>query len=136
MGGIAFRAPVLASLFLIVALATLAMPGSSNFVGEFLILLGVFRDNIVIALLAFVGVVLASVYMLRMFIRAMHNRVGPKVDSRDLGFADGLVLVPLVALIIALALYPQLPLRKGEGDINRAVAPAVQADNGGEVAQR
>ena len=40
MGGIAFRAPVLAALFLIVALATLAMPGSSNFVGEFLILLG------------------------------------------------------------------------------------------------
>src|SRR5918912_3679861 len=40
MGGIAFRAPVLASLFLIVALATLAMPGSSNFIGEFLILFG------------------------------------------------------------------------------------------------
>src|SRR5690606_4293926 len=42
MGGMAFRAPVLATLFLIVALATLAMPGSSNFVGEFLILLGAF----------------------------------------------------------------------------------------------
>ena len=40
MGGLAFRAPVLAALFLIVALATLAMPGSANFVGEFLILLG------------------------------------------------------------------------------------------------
>ena len=40
MGGIAFRAPVLATLFLIVTLATLAMPGSSNFVGEFMILLG------------------------------------------------------------------------------------------------
>ena len=47
MGGIAFRAPVLAALFLIVALATLAMPGSSNFVGEFLILLGVFEAKIV-----------------------------------------------------------------------------------------
>ena len=77
MGGIAFRAPVLAALFLIVALATLAMPGSSNFVGEFLILLGVFRDHIVIAIVASTGVVLASVYMLRMFIRSMHNRVGP-----------------------------------------------------------
>ena len=43
MGGIAMRAPVLAALFLIVAFATLAMPGSSNFVGEFLILLGVFK---------------------------------------------------------------------------------------------
>ena len=45
MGGLAFRGPVLASLFLIVALATLAMPGSANFVGEFLILLGPVRDQ-------------------------------------------------------------------------------------------
>ncbi len=57
MGGIAFRAPVLATLFLIVSLATLAMPGSSNFVGEFLILLGVFKAKLVIAIIAFSGVV-------------------------------------------------------------------------------
>ena len=97
MGGIAFRAPVLATLFLIVALATLAMPGSSNFVGEFLILLGVFKAKLVIAIIAFTGVVLASVYALRLFIRAMHNRVGPSVDSRELSLRDGVVLVPLVA---------------------------------------
>ena len=87
MGGIAFRAPVLATLFLIVALANLAMPGSSNFVGEFLILLGVFNAKIVIAIVAFIGVVLASVYTLRLFIRSMHNRVGPHVTSREIAFA-------------------------------------------------
>jgi NADH-quinone oxidoreductase subunit M len=87
MGGIAFRAPVLATLFLIVALANLAMPGSSNFVGEFLILLGVFNAKIVIAIVAFTGVVLASVYTLRLFVRSMHNRVGPHVTSREIGFA-------------------------------------------------
>ena len=76
MGGIAFRAPVLAALFLIVALATLAMPGSANFVGEFLILLGVFKAKLAIAIIAFAGVVMATVYALRLFIRAMHNRVG------------------------------------------------------------
>src|SRR6201985_3756139 len=81
MGGIAFRAPVLAALFLIVALATLAIPGSSNFVGEFLILLGVFKAKLAIAIVAFTGVVLASVYALRLFIRTMHNRVGPRSDS-------------------------------------------------------
>ena len=58
------------TLFLIVALANLAMPGSSNFVGEFLILLGVFKAKIVIAIVAFIGVVLASVYTLR----AVHPR--------------------------------------------------------------
>ena len=76
MGGIAFRAPVLATVFLVVALATLAIPGSANFVGEFLILLGVFKAKLAIAAIAFAGVVMASVYALRLFIRAMHNRVG------------------------------------------------------------
>jgi len=93
LGGIAFRAPVLAGLFLIVTLATLAMPGSSNFVGEFLILLGVFKTKLAIAVIAFTGVVMASVYALRMLIRAMHNRVGADVDSREISIRDGLVLV-------------------------------------------
>jgi NADH-quinone oxidoreductase subunit M len=136
MGGIAFRAPVLAALFLVVALATLAIPGSANFIAEFMILLGVFQDNLVIAIVAALGVVLASVYMLRMFIRAMHNRVAPGAESRDIRFADGLVLVPLVGVIVALALYPQLPLDKGEADINESVVGAQQAQDAEGVARR
>jgi NADH-quinone oxidoreductase subunit M len=124
MGGIAFRAPVLASLFLIVALATLAMPGSSNFVGEFLILLGVFKAKLAIAIIAFTGVVLASVYALRLFIRAMHNRVGKDVQSRDIGLSDGVVLVPVIAVILFMALYPQLALHRSESSVKTAVAGA------------
>src|SRR5271170_1273392 len=124
MGGIAFRAPVLASLFLIVALATLAMPGSSNFVGEFLILLGVFKAKLVIAIIAFSGVVMASVYALRLLIRAMHNRVGGGVSSREITVRDGLVLVPLVAVILFLALYPQFALPRSEGSVKGAVLQA------------
>ena len=134
MGGIAFRAPLLAALFLIVTLATLAMPGSSNFIGEFLILFGVFQDNVVIAIVASAGVVLASVYALRLFIRAMHNRVGPRVQSTDIRFADGLILVPLVAAIIALSLYPQLALKKGEGSTVAAMRAAQQAADDDAVA--
>ncbi len=78
MGGMAFRAPVLASLFLIVTLAWLAMPGSSNFAGEFFILLGVFKAKLPIAVIAFTGVVGAAVYALRMFIGTMHNRDRPR----------------------------------------------------------
>jgi len=122
MGGIAFRAPVLASLALIVTLATLAMPGSSNFVGEFLILLGVFKAKLVIAIIAFSGVVMASVYALRLFIRAFHNRVGAKVGSREISLRDGLVLVPLVAVIVLFAVYPQLALHRSEGAVKTSVA--------------
>jgi len=124
MGGIAFRAPVLASVFLIVAFATLAMPGSSNFVGEFMILLGVFNAKLAIAVIAFAGVVAASVYALRLFIRAMHNRVGPKVQSRDLTWRDAVVLVPIVAVIVFMALYPQLALKRSEASTKAAVANA------------
>jgi NADH-quinone oxidoreductase subunit M len=129
MGGVAFRAPVLASLFLIVALATLAMPGSSNFVGEFLILLGVFKAKLAIAIIAFSGVVMASVYALRLFIGAMHNRVGDRVQSRDITLLDGAVLVPLVAVIVFFAVYPQLALRRSEGSVRASVAPARLALN-------
>ncbi|MDX6641841.1 MAG: NADH-quinone oxidoreductase subunit, partial [Solirubrobacteraceae bacterium] len=125
MGGGAFRAPVLAALFLVVALATLAMPGSSNFAGEFLILLGVFRAKLAIAAIAFTGVVMASVYMLRMFIRMMHNRTGPRMESRDLRFTDGLILVPLVVTIVAFALYPQLALHRSERSVKASVSAAV-----------
>jgi NADH-quinone oxidoreductase subunit M len=124
MGGIAFRAPVLASIFLIVSLATLAMPGSSNFVGEFLILLGVFKAKLAIAIIAFSGVVLASVYALRLFIRAMHNRVGQGVQSREITLRDGAVLVPLVLVILFLALYPQLALHRSESSVKEAVLEA------------
>jgi NADH-quinone oxidoreductase subunit M len=127
MGGIAFRAPVLASIFLIVSLATLAMPGSSNFVGEFMILLGVFNSKLAIAAIAFAGVVAASVYALRLFIRAMHNRVGTGVQSRDISIRDGAVLVPLVAVILFMAIYPQLALRRSESSTKTAVASAQAA---------
>jgi NADH-quinone oxidoreductase subunit M len=112
MGGIAKRAPVFAALFLICTLATLAMPGSSNFMGEFLILLGAFQHDIVYALVASTGVILAAVYALRMFIRSMHNRVGPNVVSFDLGSGERVLLGALVAAIIALAVYPNFALER------------------------
>jgi len=124
MGGIAFRAPLLAAFFLLVAFATLAMPGSANFVGEFLILLGVFEAKLAIAVVAFSGVVMASVYALRLFIRAMHNRVGDRVSSREMALRDGVVLAPLLAAILLLSLYPQLALHRSEGAVKGVVAAA------------
>jgi NADH-quinone oxidoreductase subunit M len=111
---------VLATLFLIVTLATLAMPGSANFVGEFLILFGVFQSKLAVALIASTGVILASVYALRMYIRAMHNRQGATVTSFEMSLGDALVLVPLVLAILAFALYPQAALDAGEPALKAA----------------
>ncbi|MEA2295138.1 MAG: NADH-quinone oxidoreductase subunit [Solirubrobacteraceae bacterium] len=115
LGGLAFAGPVLASLTLVLALATLAIPGSANFVGEFFILFGAFKAKLVLSVIAFTGVAMASVYMLRAYIRTFHNRVGPAVVAgRDMTLRDGLILVPLVIVIVAFALYPQAALRDGE----------------------
>jgi NADH-quinone oxidoreductase subunit M len=128
MGGIAFRAPVLAALFLIVTLATLAMPGSSNFIGEFMILLGTFKSHLVISIIAFVGVVGAAFYALRLFIGSMHNRLAPAVKSFDIGLADLAALVPIVVVILALAFYPQWGLRRSQATVKATLVPTeVQA---------
>jgi len=128
MGGIALRAPALAALFLIVAFATLAMPGSANFVGEFLILLGVFQTKLVFSILAFAGVVMASVYALRLYIRSMHNRTGPRVEPHELSLRDAFVLVPLVLAIIAISLYPQFLLQRTERTVAGGGEPALAAE--------
>lgn len=124
MGGIAFRAPILATLFLITTFVWLAMPGSANFVGEFMILLGTFNAKLPIAVLAMLGVVGAAAYALRAFITTMHNRVGPRVSSFDISLVDALPVVGLLAVILVLAFYPQFGLKRSQPTVNAVVAPA------------
>jgi NADH-quinone oxidoreductase subunit M len=126
LGGEALRAPVLAALFLIVALATLAMPGSANFIGEFYILNGLFQAKIVFAFVAASGIVMSAYYALRLYQRTMHGRKPERVESRDLGLRDAIVLTPLVACIVALAFYPQLILHRTDRSAT-AVASLVDA---------
>ncbi len=122
MGGMALRAPVLAALFLIVTLATLAMPGSANFVGEFYILNGLFQEKIVFAFIAIAGVAMSAYYALRLYQHAMHNRRPEGLLSREIGLRDGLVLAPLVLCILGLALYPQLILHRTGPTVQQTVA--------------
>ncbi|MEA2458632.1 MAG: NADH-quinone oxidoreductase subunit [Thermoleophilaceae bacterium] len=114
MGGLAVRAPVLAALFLITALATLAMPGSGNFVGELYILFGIFDQKLAYGLVASAGVALAAVYMIRMYQRAMHNRLPEGAVSRELSLPDFGLIAPLVAVILFLGVYPQFVLSRSE----------------------
>jgi NADH-quinone oxidoreductase subunit M len=122
MGGMAMKAPVLAALFLIVTLATLAMPGSANFVGEFYILNGLFDSKIVFAVIAITGVAMSAYYALRLYQRTMHNRKPEGFVSREISWRDGVILAPLVLCILGLALYPQLILSRTNVSANRAVA--------------
>lgn len=137
MGGLALRAPVFAAMALIVTFGLLAMPGSTNFIGEFMILLGVFQSKIVFAFVASTGIVLASVYALRLFIRSFHNNRGiERPESREISVRDSLVLIPLVAVFVALSLYPQIALHRSQASAVESVAAAKSIATGETAAAR
>ena len=112
MGGLAKKAPVFAVIFLIVTMATLAIPASANFIGEFFILNGIFEVDPALAIIAASGVALAAFYALRMYQLTMHNPLPDSADSREISLRDALVVIPMVAIVVALAFSPQLILHE------------------------
>jgi len=100
--------PILLNLFLIVALATLAMPGSSNFVGEFLILVGTFQVHRLAAVLASSGIIFAAVYLLWMYQRVCFGEVTSEANRRltDLTPREWAVLLPVLLFIVWIGVYP------------------------------
>jgi NADH-quinone oxidoreductase subunit M len=116
-------------------MALLAIPGSSNFVGEFYILNGIFQEKIVFAFIAAIGIALAAYYALRMYQHAMHNRKPEGVESREVGLLDGAVIAGLVACIVALAFYPGLILHRAESSTSASVS-ASQQSTPAQVAER
>jgi NADH-quinone oxidoreductase subunit M len=106
MGGLWSTAPRLSGAALFFALASLGLPGLGDFVGEFLVLLGTYRESIVMAALATVGVLFATFYALRLVQRAFH---GPNTHNwriPDLVPREGLVMALMIAALLWLGLYP------------------------------
>ena len=108
-GGLATQVPIMAGLWLLVSMSSLALPGLNGFVGEFPILLGTFQTNRTAAVLATFGAVLAALYLLWAYQRIFHgplegeaNRATPDLTRREVG-----VLAPLLILIVAIGLYPK-----------------------------
>ncbi|MBI4896868.1 MAG: NADH-quinone oxidoreductase subunit M [Actinobacteria bacterium] len=112
MGGLAKSAPLLAALFLVISLATLAMPGSANFVGELYILFGAFDGAFAYGAVATAGVVLAAVYMIRFYQRTMHGRGPGEGRSREIESDELGLLAPAVLVVLALAVYPQFVVKR------------------------
>lgn len=108
MGGIAKPAPVLAITFLIVLLGTVALPLTNGFVGEFLLLMGVFNYNIVYSAVAGLTIILGAVYMLRMYQKVMLGGVNVRTSAfADLDTTEKSVLIIISILIIFIGVYPQ-----------------------------
>jgi NADH-quinone oxidoreductase subunit M len=108
LGGMARGRPALATVLMATGIIALAVPGASTFAGEFLILAGVFREGWGWAAVGATGIVLAAMYMLRLISAVLHEEPGPAVteDALDLRPAELGVLVPLVACLLALSVWP------------------------------
>ncbi len=113
-GGLAKRMPLFATIFLIVTLSSIALPGTNGFVGEFLILSGSFIAFPKFGFLATIGVVLGAVYMLWMVERVFFGPVKGVVKESlsDLNLREVLCLVPLLVLIIWMGVKPNFFLSK------------------------
>ena len=103
-----FVGTVALNIFLVVALSSLALPGLNGFAGEFPILLGSFQTVPWAAVLSTFGVILAALYLLWAYQRMFHGPVeGRAVGMTDLTVREKAVMVPLVAVIVAIGLYPK-----------------------------
>ncbi len=106
-GGLATRMPVLASFFLLFTLASIGLPGTNGFIGEFLILLGSFMTRPWVALIAASGLIIGAWYMLWLYQRIFFNPVNPRWDSiRRLDRREIITFLPLVILIFWIGLFP------------------------------
>ena len=108
-GGVQKVAPVLAGTFLVAGLSSLALPGLSTFVSEFLVLVGTFEKYPVAAIIATTSIVLAAVYILWLYQRTMTGPVTEQVKGfKDLNFREIAAIGPLLALIVVLGFVPSL----------------------------
>jgi len=108
-GGLAASVPLLATLLVFAGMATIGLPGTSGFVGEFLVLLGTFARAPWFALAAATGVIFAAYYMLPMVQKVAFNALKSPAnrDIPDLNARELAVLLPLVALILWIGIYPR-----------------------------
>ena len=123
LGGLWQQMPVLGSLFLVITLASIGLPGLNGFVGEFLILVGAFKVFPLAATVALVGIVLGAVYMLRMYQRVMFGPVTRPENTglMDLSRRELGVLLPVVVLIVLMGVYPRPFLRTMEASVERSL---------------
>jgi NADH-quinone oxidoreductase subunit M len=108
LGGMARGRPFLATVLLTTGIIALAVPFSSAFAGEFLILAGVFQQGWGWAVVGAIAIVLAAMYMLRLISAVLHQDVGPAVSDAalDLRPAELGIVVPMVACLLALSAWP------------------------------
>jgi NADH-quinone oxidoreductase subunit M len=122
-GGLVNRMPLYAAVFMVFTLANVGLPGTSGFVGEFLTLIGTFKVNTWVALLATLGVILSAAYALWLYRKIVFGVIErPALAGiRDLGWREMVTFAPLVILTILFGVFPQPVLDLSSASVTQLV---------------
>ncbi len=123
-GGLATAMPIFATIFMIVTLSSIAVPGTNGFIGEFLILLGAFKSNMLYGTIAATGVIFSACYMLWMFQRVVWGEItnDKNRDLKDLSLREIAIFVPLLLFIFWIGVYPGTFLNKTRATTENFIA--------------
>jgi NADH-quinone oxidoreductase subunit M len=107
-GGLVERMPAYSVIFIVFTLASVGLPGTGGFVGEFLVLVGAFQANTLVALLAASGMVLGAAYMLYLYRRVIFGSLTKDDLKRilDLDWREKAIFAPLVLIVLWMGIYP------------------------------
>ncbi|MDB5689416.1 MAG: NADH-quinone oxidoreductase subunit, partial [Sphingomonas bacterium] len=123
-GGLANNMPGYALLFLLFTMASVGLPGTSGFVGEFLAMMGVYQFNSWAGLVAVTGIITGAAYMLYLYRRVVYGPLDkPEVAAMpDLSRRELALLVPIAAVVLWMGIYPESFLRPMRGDVGVLLA--------------
>lgn len=122
LGGIRNVAPVLSTVFIIVMLGSVALPITSGFIGEFLLINSLVQYQIILGAIAGLTIILGAVYMLKTFQKSMSGESNTTTQSfTDLTYHEKLVLYPMVVLIIVIGIYPMPLLQLSEAAVTKVL---------------
>jgi NADH-quinone oxidoreductase subunit M len=122
-GGLVSRMPMYAFVFMVFTMASVGLPGTSGFVGEFLVLMGIFQVNSWVALLATTGVVLGAAYMLYLYRRVIFGKLVHE-DLKgilDLNMREVAIFAPLLLVVIWMGIYPGAFLKPMRASVDNLI---------------
>jgi NADH-quinone oxidoreductase subunit M len=137
-GGLVHRMPMYAFVFMVFTLASVGLPGTSGFVGEFLVLVGAFTVNNWVAALATTGIILGAAYMLYLYRRVIFGRL-VRDDLKtitDLNWREVAVFAPLVVMVLWMGIYPQSFLGPMRASVQQLIERQYASEPSPDAAER
>ncbi len=123
LGGLAYRAPIFATFFAVAMLASVGLPGTSGFIGEFLIILGTVKYSMFLGLLTGFTLIVGVCYMLWMFQRVFYEKESEtSAHFTDLTVGEAFSFLPVMIIIFVMGIFPQLFISKIEPAVQQQIA--------------